>query len=60
MPGFMTAGERILIWGQRPVLTTGVFCVKKFLLSIRKIEKASDIDLRRQNLASFRKVFYVC
>ena len=39
--------EKNSIWGQRRGLIAQSFCVIKFYYSIKEIEKASDIDIRR-------------
>ena len=39
--------EKNSIWGQRRGLIAQSFCVIQFYYSIKEIEKASDIDIRR-------------
>ena len=45
--------EKNSIKGQRRGLITQSFCVIKFCLSIKGIEKASDIDIRREQKDNF-------
>ena len=56
--------EKISIQGQKRGWITQIFCITKFYYSIKGVEKASDIDIRRgqksARLLVFSKAVYNC